>query len=152
MRFRIIWTGKTRDARLRALIEDYAERLSHFVRCEVTELRELGRTDKTGIDKETKRISDALRPASITVLLDPDGAEWTSQQLAAQVQSWEGNGIKEVAFVIGGPNGLADDLKSRADKRWSLSRLTLTHEMARVLLLEQLYRAYTIVHGLPYQK
>jgi 23S rRNA (pseudouridine1915-N3)-methyltransferase len=152
MRIRIVWTGKTRDARLRALIDDYAERLSHFVRCEVTELRELGRTDKAGIDKETKRISDALRPGSITVLLDPEGAEWTSQQLSAQVQSWEGNGIKEVAFVLGGPTGLASDFKCRADKRWSLSRLTLTHEMARVLLFEQLYRAYTIIHGLPYQK
>lgn len=152
MRFRIIWTGKTRDARLRALVEDYAERLSHFVRCEVTELKEPGRTDKTGIDKETKRISDALRPASLTVLLDPEGAQWTSQELAVQVRSWEGSGVKEVAFVIGGPNGLAPELMTRAHKRWSLSRLTLTHEMARVLLLEQLYRAFTIVHGLPYQK
>ena len=152
MRLRIIWTGKTRDARLRALIEDYAERLSHFVRCEVTELRDPGRTHKTGIDKETQRISDALRLATVTVLLDADGAEWTSQQLAEQVQGWEGNGIKEVAFVIGGPNGVASDFKKRVDKRWSLSRLTLTHEMARVLLVEQLYRAFTIVHGLPYQK
>jgi 23S rRNA (pseudouridine1915-N3)-methyltransferase len=152
MRFRIIWTGKTRDARLRALIEDYAERLSHFVRCEVTEIKELGRTDKTGIDKETRRISDALRPGSLTVLLDPDGAEWTSHELAAQVKNWEGSGVKEIAFVIGGPNGLGPELTARADKRWSLSRLTLTHEMARVLLLEQLYRAFTIVHGLPYQK
>jgi 23S rRNA (pseudouridine1915-N3)-methyltransferase len=152
MRFRIIWTGKTRDARLRALIEDYAERLSHFVRCEVTEIKERGRTDKTGIDNETKRISDALRPGSLTVLLDPAGAEWTSHELAAQVKSWEDNGVKEVAFVIGGPNGFGPELLARADKRWSLSRLTLTHEMARVLLLEQLYRAYTIVHGLPYQK
>ena len=152
MRFRIVWTGKTRDARLRALIDDYAERLSHFVRCEVVELRELGRSDKTGIDKETRRISDALRSGAVTVLLDPDGVEWTSQQLAAQVKGWEGNGTKEVAFVIGGPNGVTDDFKSRADKRWSLSRLTLTHEMARVLLFEQLYRAYTIIHGLPYQK
>jgi len=152
MRVRIIWTGKTRDARLRALVDDYAERLSHFVRCEVTELRELGRTDKSGIDKETKRISDALRPGAVTVLLDPEGVEWTSPELAAQVRNWEGSGIKEVAFVIGGPNGLAGDFKARADKRWSLSRLTLTHEMARVLLFEQLYRAYTIIHGLPYQK
>ncbi len=152
MRFRIIWTGKTRDARLRALIEDYVERLSHFVRCDVTELRELGRLDKAGIDKDTKRISDALRPGAITVLLDPDGSEWTSQQLASQVETWEGNGIKEVAFVVGGPHGVSQDFVSQADKRWSLSRLTLTHEMARVLLLEQLYRAYTIVHGLPYQK
>ena len=152
MRLRIIWIGKTRDARLRALIDDYAERLAHFVRCEVTELRELGRTDKTGIDKVTKRISDALRPGSMTVLLDEGGTEWTSQELAAQVQGWEGSGIKEVAFVIGGPNGFAGDFKAGVNKRWSLSRLTLTHEMARVLLLEQLYRAYTIIHGLPYQK
>ena len=152
MRLRIIWTGKTRDARLRALVDDYAGRLSHFVRCEVTELREPGRADKSGIERETKRISDALRPGAVTVLLDSEGAEWTSQQLAAQVQSWEGSGVKEVAFVIGGPNGLAGDFKARADKRWSLSRLTLTHEMARVLLFEQLYRAYTIIHGLPYQK
>jgi 23S rRNA (pseudouridine1915-N3)-methyltransferase len=152
MRFRIIWTGKTRDARLRALIDDYAERLSHFVRCEVVEVREVGRSDKTGIDKETRRISDALRSGGLTVLLDPEGVEWTSQQLAAQVKGWEGNGTKEVAFVVGGPNGVTDDFKSRADKRWSLSRLTLTHEMARVVLFEQLYRAYTIIHGLPYQK
>ncbi len=152
MRFRIIWPGKTKDARLRALIEDYTERLSHFVCCEVTELRELGRVDKTGIAKETKRISDGLRQGAVTVLLDPEGTEWTSQQLAEQVRSWESNGIKEVAFVIGGPHGVAPEFVARADKRWSLSRLTLTHEMARVLLLEQLYRAYTIVHGLPYQK
>ena len=152
MRFRIIWTGKTRDARLRALIEDYTERLSHFVRCEVTELKELRRTDKAGIDKETRRISDGLRPGSLTVVLDAEGSEWTSPELAAQLKKWEGTGVKEVAFVVGGPNGLAPELIARADKRWSLSRLTLTHEMARVLLLEQLYRAFTIVHGLPYQK
>ena len=152
MRLRIIWIGKTRDARLRALIDDYAERLGHFARSEVTELRELGRTDKAGIDKETKRISDGLRSGSVSVLLDSDGVEWTSQQLAAHVQGWEVSGIKEVAFIIGGPNGVADDFKARVDKRWSLSRLTLTHEMARVLLFEQLYRAYTIIHGLPYQK
>jgi len=152
MRFRIIWTGKTRDARLRALIDDYSERLSHFVRCEVTELKELGRSDKTGIDKETKRISDGLRPGALTVVLDAEGSEWTSQELASQLKNWEGSGVKEVAFVIGGPNGLAPELVARADKRWSLSRLTLTHEMARVLVLEQLYRAFTIVQGLPYQK
>jgi 23S rRNA (pseudouridine1915-N3)-methyltransferase len=152
MRFRIIWPGKTRDARLRALIEDYFGRLSHFVRCELSELKESGRAGKSGIDKDTRSISDALRPGTVTVLLDPEGVELTSPQLADQVRAWEGNGIKEVAFVIGGPNGLSQDFVASVDKRWSLSRLTLTHEMARVLLLEQLYRAYTIVYGLPYQK
>jgi 23S rRNA (pseudouridine1915-N3)-methyltransferase len=153
MRVRIIWTGKTRDARLRALIDDYSERLSHFVRYEITELREQAQAgNKTGIDRETKSITDALRSGAQTVLLDPEGVQWTSQQLAAQVQGWESGGIREVAFIVGGPQGVSQEVASKADKRWSLSRLTLTHEMARVLLFEQLYRAYTIIHGLPYQK
>ncbi len=153
MRVRIIWTGKTRDARLRALIDDYALRLSHFVRYEITELREGRSADiRTGIDRESRRISDALRPGAQNVLLDPDGVQWTSQELAAQVQSWESSGVKEVAFIVGGPQGVSQDVAARANKRWSLSRLTLTHEMARVLLFEQLYRAYTIIHGLPYPK
>jgi 23S rRNA (pseudouridine1915-N3)-methyltransferase len=152
MRFRIIWTGKTRDSRLRALIDDYSERLSHFVRCEVTEFRDSGSESKSGIDRDTRRITDALRPGAVTVLLDPEGTEWTSEQLANEVKGWEVNGIKEVAFVIGGPRGLSPDFVTKVNKRWSLSQLTLTHEMARVLMLEQLYRAYTIIHGLPYQK
>ena len=153
MRLRVIWPGKTRDAHLRALIEEYLKRLSHFVHCEVTELRESESAEtKTGIDKESKRISDALHNNAAVVLLDPRGIEWNSRELAAQVQRWENSGTKAVVFIVGGPNGVSGKLVARADKRWSLSRLTLTHEMARVLLLEQLYRAYTIIHGLPYQK
>lgn len=152
MRFRVIWPGKTRDARLRSLVEDYVERLGHFVRVEIVELKEAGRADKPGIDKEAARISDALRPGGVAIFLDGAGVEWTSQELAEQVKTWGVRGIKEVAFVIGGPNGLSQDLVARADRLWSLSRLTFTHEMARVLLFEQLYRAYTIINGLPYQK
>ena len=153
MRLRVIWTGKTRDANLRSLVDGYLKRLSYFVRCEVIELRESAKAEsRSGIDKDSKRISDALQSAAVVVLLDPDGTEWTSQQLAAQVQKWENSGTKEVAFVVGGPRGVSRELEEKADKRWSLSRLTLTHEMARVLLMEQLYRAYTIMHGLPYQK
>ena len=152
MRFRVIWPGKTKDARLKALIDDYSERLSHFVRCEVVEVREDSRNDQSGIDKESSRISDALRPGAVKVLLDPGGVEWTSHDLADQVRRWESTGIKEVAFIVGGPRGLSHELRLKAHKKWSLSRLTLTHEMARVVLFEQLYRAYTIVHNLPYQK
>lgn len=153
MKLRVIWTGKTRDAHLRALAADYLKRLSHFVKCEVSELRESsGAEKKTGIDRDSKRISDGLHEGAVNVLLDPDGIEWTSQQLAGELQRWQDSGIKEVAFIVGGPNGVSAELSARAGKRWSLSRLTLTHEMARVVLLEQLYRAYTIIHGLPYQK
>ena len=107
MRLRIIWLGKTRDSRLRELIDDYAGRLSHFVRVEVTELREGGRTDKAGIDKDLGRISDALPPSATIIALDPGGIEWTSEELAAQIRKWENGSIKEVALLIGGPNGLS---------------------------------------------
>jgi 23S rRNA (pseudouridine1915-N3)-methyltransferase len=153
MRLRLIWTGKTRDSRLRELSEDYLKRLGRFARCEVIELRESkGSTGNTGIEKDSKRISDALHDGTVMVLLDPAGVQWTSQQLAAQMQRWNNDGTREVSFVIGGPLGVSKELSAAADKRWSLSRLTLTHEMARALLLEQLYRAYTIINGLPYQK
>lgn len=153
MRLRVIWTGKTRDAHLRALADEYLKRLALFVKCEISEFRESRSGDKKlDIDRDSQRISDGLHEGAINVLLDPQGSEWTSEQLAAEVQRWQDSGIKEVSFILGGPNGVSSDLSDRASKRLSLSRLTLTHEMARVVLLEQLYRAYTIIHGLPYQK
>ncbi|HZE70355.1 MAG TPA: 23S rRNA (pseudouridine(1915)-N(3))-methyltransferase RlmH [Pyrinomonadaceae bacterium] len=153
MRLRIIWTGKTRDAHLRALTEEYLGRLCQFVRCEVTELRESVKAEsKTGIGKDSRRISDALPSGALVVLLDPRGVEWSSNELALEVQRWENSGVKEVAFVIGGPAGVSREVAEKAGKLWALSRLTLTHEMARVVVLEQLYRAYTIIHRLPYHK
>ena len=153
MRLRFVWTGKTKDARLRALSEEYLKRLNRFVRCEVTELRESAHNEsKTGIEKDSQRISDALRSGTVVVLLDRDGSQWTSEQLAAQVERWQNAGAKEINFVIGGPAGVSRELTAAADKRWSLSRLTFTHEMTRGLVFEQLYRAYTIINGLPYQK
>ena len=153
MIFRLVWVGKTRNEHLRALAEDYLGRLRRFVRCEVTELRESGaRTEREGIEDEGKRIIGALHRDALTVLLDVRGREWNSHELAAEVEKWQNAGTKEVAFVIGGHNGVSKEVAGRAQARWSLSRLTLTHEMARVVLAEQLYRAYTIIHGLPYQK
>jgi 23S rRNA (pseudouridine1915-N3)-methyltransferase len=153
MRVRLIWVGRTRDAHLRALVDEYLKRLARFVRCELTELREsAARTEREGIEDEAERIISALRPEAFAVLLDVEGTEWGSRELAAQIERWQLRGTKEVAFIIGGPYGVSDKVLERANLRWSLSRLTLTHEMARVVLIEQLYRAYTIIHGLPYQK
>ena len=153
MHLRLIWIGKTRNEPLRTLIEDYLARLRHFVRCEVTELRESSaRTEREGIADESQRIIGALRSDALVVLLDIAGREWSSTELAGELEKWQSGSRKEVAFIIGGPNGVSDELKSRASFRWSLSRLTLTHEMARVVLTEQLFRAYTILRGLPYQK
>lgn len=147
MRLRFIWPGKTKDEHLRALVDEYLKRLTRFVRCEVIETRE-----GAGVDKDSQRILEAIPAASVALLLDMKGLEWSSQELADEVRRWEHDSIKEVAIVIGGPEGVSADVAARAQKRWRLTRLTLTHEMARVVAVEQLYRAYTINRGLPYQK
>ena len=153
MRVRLIWVGKTRDAHLRALMDEYLKRLGRFARVEITELREsAARNEREGIEDEGRRIISALRSDALAVLLDVEGRQWSSPELAAEIERWQAAGTKEVAFIIGGPNGTSAEVSKRASVRWSLSRLTWTHEMARVLLLEQVYRAYTIIHGLPYQK
>ena len=147
MRLRFIWPGKTKDEHLRALVDEYLKRLTRFVRCEVIETRE-----GAGIDKDSQRILEAIPAASVALLLDVKGLEWSSQELADEVRRWEHDSIKEVAIVIGGPEGISAEVAAHVQKRWRLTRLTLTHEMARVVAVEQLYRAYTINRGLPYQK
>ena len=134
MRIRFIWTGKTKDARMRGLIDEYLKRLSRFVRYEVIELRESrAGKDRAGIEKDGKRISDGLHSGALTVLLDEGGREWSSTEQARELQRWEGSGRKEVEIIIGGPDGVAAAVAAKAKMRWSLSRLTLTHEMARVI-------------------
>ena len=152
MKLRFIWPGKTKDERLRSLIDEYAKRLSRFTKCEVVEVKESRTRDAAAINKESLRIFEAIGDSALAVLLDLNGREWSSQELASQVQRWENDAVKEVAIVIGGPEGLSPHVQSRANVRWRLTRLTLTHEMARVLAVEQLYRAYAINRGLPYQK
>jgi 23S rRNA (pseudouridine1915-N3)-methyltransferase len=153
MKLRFVWVGKTRDEHLRALVEEYLKRLKRFVRLEVLEVRESGsRAKEAGIEDEGRRILGGLHPDALIVLLDVEGRQWSSTELAAQMQRWQTASAKELVFIIGGHWGVSDEVRQRARVRWSLSRLTLTHEMARLLLVEQIYRAYTIMHGLPYQK
>lgn len=152
MRIRFIWPGKTKDEHLRALVAEYLKRLTRFVRCEVIESREGESADPAALKKESQRILEAIPNGSVMMLLDVKGLEWDSQGLADEVRRWEHDAIKEVAIVIGGPDGVSAEVAARAQKRWRLTRLTLTHEMARVVAVEQLYRAYTINRGMPYQK
>jgi 23S rRNA (pseudouridine1915-N3)-methyltransferase len=152
MRLRFIWPGKTKDERLRSLVNEYLKRLSRFTRCEIVEVRESRTRDKTAIEKESRRVLEAIPSGSLVLLLDLNGREWSSKELAAQVQRWENDSMKEVAIVIGGPEGVNAEIETRAQMRWRLTRLTLTHEMARVVAVEQFYRAYAINRGLPYEK
>ena len=150
MRFRFIWIGKTRDKNYRALQDEYLQRLSHFVKCEVVEIRDSAPHETK--ETEGKRILEKLNQSSFVCLLDVSGIGLSSPQLAKEVEKWQNSGLKEISFVIGGANGVSAEVAARADFRLSLSFLTFTHEMARVVMFEQLYRAYTIIKGFPYQK
>src|SRR6185436_1910489 len=152
MKLRFIWPGKTKDEQLRTLINEYLKRLQRFVRCEVIETRDVAGSDRASIDKESRRLLEAVPAASMVILLDLAGADWSSLELADELRRCENDSVKEVAIIIGGQDGVSSELSARAQKRWRLSRLTLTHEMARMLAVEQIYRAYTINRGLPYQK
>ena len=150
MKLRFIWIGKTKDGKWKALQDEYLQRLSHFTRCEVVELKDSGRYE--GPDIEGERILAALNQTTFAVLLDVAGDGISSTGLAEKVESWQNRGLKEVSFLIGGADGVSRRVAEKADLSLSLSFLTFTHEMARVILLEQLYRAYTIIKGFPYQK
>ena len=146
MKFRFLWVGKTKDKNWRALQEDYFARLSHFVRCEIVEIK-----DSTK-EIESKLILEKLNQSHFVCVLDVKGRSISSPDLAKELEKWQNRGLKEVTFIIGGAEGIASEVVEMADNSLSLSFLTFTHEMARVVMLEQLYRAFTIIKGFPYQK
>ena len=146
MIFRFIWVGKTKEKNWRALQEEYLSRLSHFVRCEIVEIKDSNK------ETEGKLILEKLNQSPFVCILDVKGRSISSHDLAKAVENWQNRGLKEIAFIIGGAEGLASEVVEKADYSLSLSFLTFTHEAARVILLEQLYRAYTIIRGFPYQK
>ena len=150
MKFRFIWIGKTKDRNWKALQEGYLKRLSHFVKCEIIEIKDSARHENAEV--EGKRILEILNPKTFAVLLDVSGKQISSHQLSAEIEKWQNIGIKEISFIIGGFEGASIEIRERADYLLSLSFLTFTHEMARVVLLEQLYRGYSILKGFPYQK
>ncbi|MBX3243600.1 MAG: 23S rRNA (pseudouridine(1915)-N(3))-methyltransferase RlmH [Acidobacteria bacterium] len=149
MNFRFIWIGKTKDPSWRSLQEDYYRRISHFASCNILEIKDNMRADVTA---EGKQFLKNLSSRDLVVLLDVDGRKLSSHDLADTISSWQSRSIRDIAFIIGGANGVASEVAERADIRLSLSFLTFTHEMSRVILLEQLYRAFCIINRFPYQK
>ena len=150
MNFKFVWIGKTKDKHWRALQEEYLARLSHFVKCEISEIKESARHEN--VDIEGNRILQLVNQKSFVCLLDVKGRGLSSVELAEEIGKWQNRALKEITFIIGGAEGVSSGVATRADLSLSLSFLTFTHEMARVILLEQLYRAYTIIKGFPYQK
>jgi len=139
MRYRLVAVGRVKNPALRAACDEYIDRLRHYTRVEEREV------------KEEARVLGAVPEGTRLVALTRRGEEWTSGQLAEWTGRWEMDG-RDVTFAIGGADTLPDEVLRKAERLWSLSRLTLPHELARVVVYEQLYRAHTIRRGEPYHR
>jgi 23S rRNA (pseudouridine1915-N3)-methyltransferase len=154
MRIRVIWEGKTKDAHLRALQEDLASRIAHFNDFAIEELesgRRAFRSRAKHIAGAERRLMERLQEGT-RVFLDERGREWTSEEFAEWLGQQALRGTRDLAFVVGGREGFSSALRKQADQLLALSRLTLTRDWARTLLLEQIYRGFTTLRGYPYSR
>jgi 23S rRNA (pseudouridine1915-N3)-methyltransferase len=148
----ILAVGRLRSS-YREACDDYLRRLSRYAKVREVEVREASRapTVEAQREEEAGRLL-ARAPGGATVIaLAREGAAWTSEELAGRMEGWR-MAARPLALVIGGSRGLAPGLVTAAAARWSLGPLTLPHELARVVVTEQLYRAFTIIRGEPYHK
>jgi 23S rRNA (pseudouridine1915-N3)-methyltransferase len=151
VRIRILWVGKTRDRAAAEWIEEYRRRIARICPIEIVEVKDAAGKGSARAAREGKTLASKIERRGLTVALDESGEEMTSAELARWLgKTLEGRG--EITFLLGGPEGLGSGLAESAGLTLSLSRLTFTHEMARVLLLEQLYRAFSILEGTPYHR
>ena len=154
MKLRIIAVGHKMPAWVTQGFEDYAKRMPREATVELVELkpdkRAAGKGGEQVRDAEARRILEAAGKDYL-VALDEHGQQTTTLQLAERMQGWLGGG-RDVSLAIGGADGLHPSVKQRADWLWSLSPLTLPHGMVRVLLAEQLYRAWTVITKHPYHR
>ena len=152
MRLRIAAVGRLKEAHWRAAAEEYLKRLRPYATVEVAEIpdRDISHDASKAMAAEGTDLLRAIPESSYVVALDLTGAQMTSEGLSARLAELMVGGRSDVTFVIGGSAGLAPAVLQRADEKLSLSRMTLPHQLARVVLLEQLYRAFRIMRNEPY--
>lgn len=142
MKIQLLMLGKTKRAEMRAVLEDYVKRISHSCPIEIQEVRDA--------EAALKKL-DADRAAT-AILLDAGGRTIDSNELARWLGNLRDRGTRQVIFVCGNSDGFPESLRERVKQKLSLSAMTLSHELARVVLAEQLYRAFAILSGSPYPK
>ena len=146
---RILAVGKLKEDYLKAAVAEYQKRLKKFCKLTIAETRDVpqqhsadNRTD------EAKHLLKQITPSDYVILLDQTGKQLTSKKLADHIRQREMKG--DITLIIGGAFGVSDEIKKRANMTWSLSSLTFPHQLTRVILLEQLYRAYSIINNIKY--
>ena len=144
MRVLVVAVGKIKERGLREALDDYYGRIGRYARLEELELKD-GREDEVA-----ERFERAIPDRAKVVALEVEGKRWSSEKLAEHVGQCEGEGVQSLVFLIGGSYGLPASVSRRADVMLSLSAMTLPHRLARLVLAEQVYRAFTILRNEPY--
>lgn len=159
MNINIISVGKLKEKYLKLGIEEYLKRLSAYTKIKVTELPDekapenLSQTQMQQIKKkEGDRILDKIHPDAYVIALAIEGKQASSEKFAEQLGRLSASGKNSVVFVIGGSLGLSDEVMKRADEALSFSKMTFPHQLMRLILVEQVYRAFRILRGEPYHK
>ena len=147
----MLWVGRTQEEWVRRGIEEYAGRVRRYLPLEIGEVREeKGARLEAGREAECGRLMKMVPKNSRLIILDERGDELTSSQLAAFLGAERDCGAGELVFVVGGAYGFSEVFRARAAKTLALSRMTFTHQMVRLFLLEQIYRGFTILNNEPY--
>lgn len=153
MKTNLLLVGKTTDKHFNAGIKDYAERITHYMPFDITVIPELKNTkamsEDVQKDKEGELILKEIQSGDTVVLLDEHGSEMRSIEFAAWLEKKQLH-ARRLVFVVGGPYGFSKEVYARADEKISLSRMTFSHQMIRLVFTEQVYRACTIIKGEPY--
>ena len=154
MNIKLIAIGKTDDKQLITLIERYQNRLKHYVKFsfdiipDIKNVKNL--SEKQQKEKEGELILKKLSPTDFLVLLDENGKQFTSLEFSTYLQKKMNSGIKQIVFVIGGPYGFSETVYQKAQGKISFSKMTFSHQMIRLFVVEQIYRGFTILKNEPY--
>jgi 23S rRNA (pseudouridine1915-N3)-methyltransferase len=155
LHIRLIAVGDRQPSWVDVAFDNYARRLPRQWKFQLNTVavaqRSKNKVPAGAIETEGRKVLDVLKTGEHVVVLDERGTEVTSTGLAEKLSTWQASG-RDLSFVIGGPDGVSNALTARADFRWALSRLTLPHGLARVLCIEQLYRAWTLSSAHPYHR
>ncbi|MBR4658173.1 MAG: 23S rRNA (pseudouridine(1915)-N(3))-methyltransferase RlmH [Clostridia bacterium] len=159
MKIRLICIGKLKERFYTEAVSEFSKRLSRFCELEIVELpdeRVAESPSQAEIERvkgiECRRIADKLSQSDYVIALDPRGKQLSSEELSASLQDCMLRGHSRIALLIGGSHGLTDEIRRSADMVLSFSRMTFSHQIFRIMLLEQIYRAFKILSGEPYHK
>jgi len=154
MRISLLCIGKTDDKEISSLIQYYLTRLPKHWNFEITEIADVKNAKNLSPDllkkEEAKLFLNQIDKTDMVILLDEKGKQFTSREFAQKIDNWMNSSVKKINILIGGAYGFSDEIYSRANEKISLSKMTFTHQMIRLFIVEQVYRADQILQGKPY--